>query len=154
MFPRFHFLLSNGVICRSKQKNMKYFIGFMSITLFFACKEKREKNEISMEEKAKRIHEEVITIDTHIDINVANFTDSVNYTQRLDNQVNLPKLREGKLDVSWLIVFTGQGELTPEGYAKAKENAMAKFEGIHKLCNEIAPEEIELAYNSDDVRRI
>ncbi|HUH47839.1 MAG TPA: dipeptidase [Arenibacter sp.] len=107
-----------------------------------------------MEEKARKIHEEVITIDTHIDIDVANFTDSVNYAQRLDNQVNLPKLKEGELDVSWLIVYTGQGELTPEGYAKAKENAMAKFEGIHKLCNEYAPDEIELAYNSDDVRRI
>ena len=133
---------------------MKYLIGLLGIGLLVACKGKQEKNEISAEEKAKRIHEEVITIDTHIDIDVANFTDAINYTQRLDNQVNLPKLNEGKLDVSWLIVYTGQGELTPEGYAKAKENAMAKFDGIHKLCKEIAPDQIELAYNSDDVRRI
>lgn len=133
---------------------MKYYIGCMCITLFLGCKEKQEKNEVSVEEKARKIHEKVITIDTHIDIDVANFTDSINYTQRLNNQVNLPKLNEGKLDVSWLIVYTGQEELTPAGYAKAKENAMAKFNGIHKLCNEIAPDEIELAYNSDDVRRI
>ena len=106
------------------------------------------------EELAKKIHDSVITIDTHNDINVKNFTDSVNYTQRLETQVNLPKMKEGGLDVSWLIVYTGQDSLTPSGYEKAKANAMAKFEAIHKLTEEIAPDEIELALSSDDVRRI
>ncbi|MCM4166261.1 hypothetical protein KCTC52924_03187 [Arenibacter antarcticus] len=133
---------------------MKQFIGFICLLAIVACKDKQEKKEISLEEKALKIHEEVITIDTHIDINVANFTDTINYSQRLDNQVNLPKLKDGGLDVSWLIVYTGQGELNAEGYAKAKENAMSKFDAIHRLCEEIAPNEIELAYNSSDVRRI
>ena len=83
-----------------------------------ACKEKQEKLTESVEEKAARIHKDVITIDTHVDINVANFTDTINYTQKLDNQVNLPKLESGGLDVPWLIVYTGQGELIEEGYAK------------------------------------
>ena len=119
-----------------------------------ACKEKQEKLTESVEEKAARIHKDVITIDTHVDINVANFTDTINYTQKLDNQVNLPKLKSGGLDVPWLIVYTGQGELTEEGYAKAKENAMAKFNAIHRLCEEIAPKEIDLAYSSKDVYKI
>ncbi|MEP5637744.1 MAG: membrane dipeptidase, partial [Maribacter dokdonensis] len=34
------------------------------------------------------------------------------------------------------------------------ENAMSKFEAIHKLCEEIAPDQIELALNSADVKRI
>tara|TARA_R110002126_G_scaffold157033_3_gene304457 strand:+ start:10744 stop:11994 length:1251 start_codon:yes stop_codon:yes gene_type:complete len=119
-----------------------------------ACKEKQEKLTESVEEKAARIHKDVITIDTHVDINVANFTDTINYTQKLDNQVNLPKLKSGGLDVPWLIVYTGQGELTEEGYAKAKENAMAKFNAIHRLCEEIAPQEIDLAYSSKDVYKI
>lgn len=105
-------------------------------------------------EKAKRIHEQVITIDTHADINVKNFTDSVNYTQRLETQVNLPKMKEGGLDVAWLIVYTGQDSLTAQGYARAHENAMAKFEAIHRLCEEIAPDQMELALTSEDVRRI
>ena len=119
-----------------------------------ACKEKQEKLTESVEEKAARVHKDVITIDTHVDINVANFTDTINYTQKLDNQVNLPKLKSGGLDVPWLIVYTGQGELTEEGYAKAKENAMAKFNAIHRLCEEIAPQEIDLAYSSKDVYKI
>ena len=133
---------------------MKHFVGFICLLSIMACKEKQEKLTESVEEKAARIHKDVITIDTHVDINVANFTDTINYTQKLDNQVNLPKLKSGGLDVPWLIVYTGQGELTEEGYAKAKENAMAKFNAIHRLCEEIAPQEIDLAYSSKDVYKI
>ena len=133
---------------------MKHFVGFICLLSIMACKEKQEKLTESVEEKAARVHKDVITIDTHVDINVANFTDTINYTQKLDNQVNLPKLKSGGLDVPWLIVYTGQGELTEEGYAKAKENAMAKFNAIHRLCEEIAPQEIDLAYSSKDVYKI
>ena len=48
--------------------------------------------------KAKGIHERVIALDTHNDINPRDFTKTRNYTQRLDNQVNLPKMEEGGLD--------------------------------------------------------
>jgi len=133
---------------------MKHFIGFICILTVIGCKGEKGKLAESVEEKALRIHKEVITIDTHVDINVANFTDTVNYTQKLDNQVNLPKLKSGDLDVPWLVVYTGQGALNEAGYAEAKENAMAKFEAIHRLCKEIAPEEIGLAYTSQEVHRI
>lgn len=105
-------------------------------------------------EKAKRIHEKVITIDTHNDINTANFTNSVNYTQDLNTQVNLPKMEAGGMDVSWLIVYTGQGELTKQGYKIAYDNAMAKFGAIHKLVEEIAPDKIGLATSSKQVRKL
>ncbi|MFT5142870.1 MAG: membrane dipeptidase [Rhodothermales bacterium] len=110
--------------------------------------------EAALVETARGIHERVITIDTHNDINVANFTPERNYTTDLPTQVNLPKMEEGGLDVTWLVVYTGQGDLTPEGYADAHANAMAKFEAIHWLTEEMAPDRIELALTSDDVRRI
>ena len=103
------------------------------------------KSDISEEDqliaKAKAIHERVITLDTHCDINVKNFTDSINYTQRLDNQVNLPKMKEGGLDVPWFIVYTGQDSLTRSGFENAYKNAMSKFDAIHRLVDEIAPNE-------------
>lgn len=132
-------------------KNCLIIIGLITL---YNCGENPIKTEISLEERAKLIHEKVITIDTHDDINVKNFTDSLNYTQRLDTQVNLPKMEEGGLDVAWLIVYTGQDTLTTQGYQKASANATSKFEAIHKFCKEIAPEKIELALTSDDVRRI
>lgn len=96
----------------------------------------------------------IITIDTHDDINVANFTDSLNYSMDTDTQVNLPKMIAGGLDVAWFVVYTAQGELNQEGFSKAENNAISKFEAIGRLVNEYAPDQIELALNSNDVRRI
>ena len=133
---------------------MKQFIHLFCFIVVFSCAEKKEKSTETILEKAKRIHENIITIDTHNDINVNNFTDSINYTQNLETQVNLPKMKEGGLDVSWLIVYTGQDTLTETGYAKAKDNAMQKFKAIHKLCEEIAPDQLGIALTSTDVRNI
>ena len=97
---------------------------------------------------------EVITVDTHIDINVLNFTDSLNYTMNTDTQFNLPKMIEGGLDVAWLVVYTAQSELNEQGYEAAYENAISKFDAIDRLVNVYAPDQVELALTSDDVRRI
>ena len=96
----------------------------------------------------------IITIDTHDDINVINFTDSLNYSMNTDTQVNLPKMEAGGLDVAWFVVYTGQSTLDEEGYAAAEDNALSKFEAIDRLVNEYAPDQIELALTSADVRRI
>ena len=131
-------------------KRTQLIIGLLGLTLAVSCTTQTE----TLEEKARRIHESVITIDTHDDINVANFTDSINYTQRLNTQVNLPKMDEGRLDVAWLIVYTGQGDLTAEGYSNAEANAMSKFDAIHRLVEEYAPNQIGLATSSDQVRSL
>jgi len=104
--------------------------------------------------RARGIHERVIVMDTHVDINTANFTAGTNYIDDLPTQVNLPKMNEGGMDVAWFIVYTGQGPLTEAGYAAAEANAIDKFEAIHRLVDEIAPDQIELAVTSDEVRGI
>ena len=104
--------------------------------------------------RARGIHDRVLTLDTHADINTSYFTATNNYTQDLDTQVNLPKMETGGLDVAWFIVYTGQGPLDEEGYAAAYANAIDKFDAIHRLAEEIAPDKIELAYTSADVRRL
>lgn len=127
------------------------------ILLSVSCEKKMDvasMSEAEFEKYAMEVHERVITLDTHDDINTANFTAEKNYTMELGNQVNIPLMKKGGLDVAWLIVYTGQGELNEEGYQKAYENAMDKFSAIHRLCEEIAPDQIELALTSDDVRRI
>ncbi len=105
-------------------------------------------------EVARGIHERVIAIDTHDDISVSNFTAERNYSQRLDNQVNIPKMQEGGLDAAFLVVYVGQGELNKEGFDSAYTGAVEKFDAIHRLTEEFAPNQIELALTSDDVRRI
>jgi membrane dipeptidase len=104
--------------------------------------------------RARAIHDRVIALDTHNDIDPQNFTASCNYTMRLTTQVNLPKMKEGGLDVSFFIVYVGQGDLTPAGYENAYRAAIAKFDAVHRLTEQIAPGEIELALTSADVTRI
>lgn len=133
---------------------MKQFIVFVCILSMLSCKQETTSSAENLEENAQKIHNKIVTLDTHVDINVLNFTDSLNYTQNLNTQVDLPKMVAGGLDVAWLIVYTGQGPLNADGYGKAKENAMAKFDAIHRLCEELAPDQIELALTSEDVRRI
>jgi membrane dipeptidase len=108
----------------------------------------------AMVARARAIHDRVIAMDTHDDINPRDFTKERNYTQRLDNQVNIPKMVEGGLDASFFIVYVGQGPLTQEAYDKAYAQAVEKFDAIHRLTKEIAPDKIALALTAADVRRI
>ena len=105
--------------------------------------------------KARAIHDRVITLDTHVDIDPGEFAGKArNYTERLDSQVNLPKMQAGGLDAAFFIVYVGQGPLTAEGYAKAYAQAVEKFDAIQRLTKEIAPDRIGLALTADDVRAI
>jgi membrane dipeptidase len=122
------------------------------IAVIYLLKINNDKN--TLIEKAKSIHNNIITLDTHCDIDVRNFTDSINYSQNLNTQCNIPKMESGGLDVAWFVVYTGQGELSDEGYEKAYNNAISKFNAIQNLVNIYAPEKIGLALTSADVKKI
>jgi membrane dipeptidase len=110
-----------------------------------------QTNDAALIAKAKGIHERVLKLDTHNDIEPANFTADCNYTMRLTTQVNIPKMVEGGMDVSFMIVYVGQGPLTPEGYDNAYRQAVAKFDAVHRLTEKIAPDSIGLALTPADV---
>ena len=111
--------------------------------------------------RARAIHERVLVLDTHVDFLPSNFTSERNYTQRLDNQFNLPKMFDGGIDATFLIVYVGQTReaqnpdaFTAAGYERAYKAAIEKFDAIHWLAKELVPEKVELALTAADVRRI
>lgn len=107
--------------------------------------------------KAKAIHAKVFSVDTHVDINPNNFKSTgPNYTQKLPNtQVDLVKMEEGGLTSAFLIVYVGQSpNLDAAGFARANEQAIEKFDAIHRLTEELAPNRAELALTAADARRI
>ena len=110
--------------------------------------------ESALAARARAIHDRVIKLDTHNDIEPNYFTPECNYTMRLTTQVNLPKMIEGDMDVSFMIVYVGQGPLTPDGYNNAYKQAIAKFAAIHRLTEQIAPDKIRLALTSADVIKL
>jgi membrane dipeptidase len=112
-------------------------------------------NDPALERRARAIHDRVIALDTHVDINPSNFTTQhPNYTDRLSTQVSLPKMQEGGLDAVFFSIYVGQGPLTAEGYQRAYDVDMEKFAAVHRLATELAPDRIEIAYRADDVARI
>jgi membrane dipeptidase len=120
-----------------------------------------EQAQQDLVQRAGAIHQRVITLDTHNDIDPAHFTADCNYTMRLTTQVNLPKMKEGGLDVSFMIVYVGQQNppavpdaFQPAGYERAYRQATAKFDAVHRLTEQIAPKDIELALTPADVVRI
>ena len=133
---------------------MKKTILILVLGLFWmSCQTKKTQSstDVQLIQKAQQIHLNTTTLDTHDDIDVKNFTDSLNYTQDTDSQVNLPKMERGALDVAWFIVYTGQGDITPTGYKKAAANAQSKFDAIHRLVEVYAPNKIGLATSSKQV---
>ena len=112
-----------------------------------------EESEAELMERARAIHGRVLTIDTHDDI-PANFaTDEVD-PLNADRQVTLEKMRAGGLNTAFFVVYVGQTERTPENYEQAKADAMTKFDAIHRMADEMYPDQIEIAYSADDVVRI
>jgi membrane dipeptidase len=106
--------------------------------------------------RARAIHERVMTLDTHVDINPRNFrADTTNYASRLNTQVDLVKMEEGGLDAAFLIAYVGQNtNLTPEGFAAAYASAIEKFEAVNRLATTLAPTRVGLALTAADARRI
>lgn len=106
---------------------------------------------------ARSIHAKVLSIDTHVDIAPANFTESgPNYAQKLPRtQVDLVKMEEGGLVGAFLIVYVGQSpNLDSDGFARANAQAIEKFDAIHRLTEKLAPARAEIAYTAADARRI
>lgn len=107
----------------------------------------------ALEAKAVSIHEKILALDTHVDIPTDYATAAMDPGGLTEAQVDLPKMRAGGLDAIFLIVYTAQGPVTPEGFAAARLNANAKAEAIHRLAAAY-PEEIGLALSAAEVRRI
>ena len=106
---------------------------------------------------AQKVHNEAITIDTHVDIPGGQYA-----TPEMDPgsedfryKCSLPKMEKGGLDGVFLAVYVGQrGGLDEEGYKNAYDQAIAKFTAIHRLTEEMYPNRCELALAPDDVERI
>ena len=135
----------------------------------------QDLTEAQLIEKARGIHKRVITLDTHKDISAslasefsgADIEDPAErelqrqrHAQSADptvdgrNQVDFPKMRAGDYDCAFFIVFVGQASpLNPAVYSRMHNSAMLKFDAIDRM-GERFPDDIEIAYTPDDVRRI
>jgi len=109
--------------------------------------------------RAKDIHEKVLTVDTHADTPSRLLREGWVIGERHDPDerssgcIDLPRMKEGGLDAEFFAVFVGQGELTPEGYVRAKERADQLLDAIHQMEKDY-PELVAIATAPDDAYRL
>lgn len=101
--------------------------------------------------KAKEIHGEVITVDTHVDIDTKYFSKVQNLGKKTKNQVDLRKMREGGLDAAFFIVYTAQYLRNKEGYAEAYKRAKEMFAAIRRMTDVYNKDEIKLIQKYSDI---
>jgi len=127
----------------------------LSILLFFtlsgllACggqvEEKSEPEEVETEaietDPVERIHQNVLTLDTHLDTPMRLGRDDFNIGERHDprrggGKVDFPRMTEGGLDAAFFVVYVPQEEITERNMEKAHENALETFDLIHEMVDE------------------
>jgi membrane dipeptidase len=112
----------------------------------------------SLETRAARIHEQILTIDTHVDTPMRMLGGKFDIGRRHDprpggGQVDLPRMAEGGLDAVFFAVFLSQGERTPEGNERARQRTMRLFQVIHEAV-ERHSELAGLALRPEDAYRL
>ncbi len=99
------------------------------------------------------IHDQMLVLDTHLDI-PSRFASGWDFGQRHEyfqdhTQTDLPRMAEGGLDGGFFVIYTGQGELTPAGYASARDRALLRATEIHRMIGQNR-DRIVLATTADD----
>lgn len=105
------------------------------------------------EAAARALHEQILTIDTHVDIGRGYATHLLDPGGFTKAQVDLPKMRAGGLDAVFLIVYAAQGALTAEAYQLAANTAEHSYQAIMRMIRAY-PEQVGLARTADDVEAL
>ena len=104
------------------------------------------------------VHDRAIVIDTHLDIperwDEGDWDWSERHRYEWDrSQVDLPRMDEGGLDGGFLVIYTAQGDLTPEGYRSARDAALVRAAAVRRVLGENR-DRIGLALTADDAERL
>lgn len=108
-------------------------------------------SESEINTNAKSIHDRILILDAHIDIEVSFFTPEKLGVTGYEKLASLEKMEEGGLDAAFFVAYSEQGPLTAEGYARAYERAVEKIETIHRVIEDLMPDRVGLALHPDDV---
>lgn len=108
--------------------------------------------------KRESLHSRLLTLDTHLDTPMHfgragwSFGDAHDYATDLI-QVDLPRMEAGALDGGFFVIYTAQGELTPQGYADALAFARGRADRIAETIAAF-PTRIAPATRADDAARL
>jgi len=133
----------------------KIILGGVAVLGAFALMSCEKPSGEAKEKDVAALHERILTLDSHVDIH-SDYTlkDEYDPGKDTDMKVDLGKMEAGGLDSAFFIVYVGQTERTEENYQKAKDEAVKKFNAIHRMTDTLYADRIGLAYSPDEVRSI
>jgi len=104
--------------------------------------------------KADKIHESILTVDTHcdtpMDFSDPNFDLGIRHEEGC---VDFPRMIEGGLHAEFFAVFIGQGPRDDSSYNKVHQQALKIFSAIHKNVDKNSAQ-AGLALTADDAYRL
>ncbi len=130
----------------------------LTVLIYFAIGCNQNSADELLVQKAMKIHDRVLTVDSHTDTPLwflrGNFDLSERHDAREDgSKVDFPRMKEGGMDAVFFVVFLGQRERTPEGNEIAVAKAEKIFDSLHAVVNRL-PELAEIASTPNDAFRI
>lgn len=105
-------------------------------------------------EDVKSIHDTILALDVHLDIEATFFTPEQAEVSGWQKLASLEKIEEGGLDAAFFVAYTDQGPLTGEGYTRAYETAVEKIDTIRRVIDGPLQANIGLALHPDDVHAV
>ena len=107
---------------------------------------------------ANKSHENMVTLDSHLDTPLVLERAGFDITRRHDwktdyAQVDLPRMKEGGLDGGFWVIYTAQGPLTADAYAKALAHARQRNRVIDDMVQTFG-DDFAPAVRADDAARI
>jgi len=115
-----------------------------------ACNQPKERDYLK---EAAAIHNQIVTIDQHLDIPFDYGSEGREVTMDGPTQFDLPKAERGIIKGANVALFVPQGPRTPEGVEEARRKIEQKYEILTSIA-ENHPDRVAIAYSPEDLKRI
>jgi membrane dipeptidase len=103
-------------------------------------------------------HEQMLTLDTHLDTPAHFERPGWNFDQWHEyqwdqTQTDIARMEAGGLDGGFFVIYTPQGEVTPQGYAQARDHALRRAMAIQRVVHQ-NQDKLAFATTAADAARI
>ena len=122
---------------------------FLVFSLLAAMGFMPQSDEAALLKKAGKIHDRVISVDTHTDTALEMIKPGKSHQEI---QACPENLKAGRVDCCFYPIFVGQRALTDENRARSYDYAIARMKGIRDYIAQ-NPSEMEVAYSVADIER-
>jgi membrane dipeptidase len=138
---------------------MNRFIALFLSLLFVSCSlvstegAQSQTDDAKLRERAMKLHREAIVIDTHNDITSPMTDEGFDLGARDTSgktQTDIPRMKEGGLGAEFFAIYVAAKYAKEGGSAR---RALEMIDGVYEQARR-HPESLEMAFTSDDIRRI